>query len=209
MQNAVNAMTEKNKQLRDIIASYQNRGPEDVSLDKLTRYTLALRTHFRFPSSSLPFLFIHIIFIHNPHSLPILPSHSLPILPSHSLPILSPLLSSPLLANVYFASHDLFKPSAAVGIRSLNGVIDAEVNGGIRMYQEAFFVPEYVRENPDNTPHLHLLLSELEATLPLLEEGLMWHRRLVQENMLPLHEKMERFFLSMKERVRSMAVPNP
>ena len=32
---------------------------------------------------------------------------------------------------------------------SLQGVIDAAVNGGIAKYQEAFFSAEFLRENPD------------------------------------------------------------
>ncbi len=46
---------------------------------------------------------------------------------------------------------------------SLQGVIDAAVNGGIAKYQEAFFSPEFVRENPervDNVARLQRLMLE-------------------------------------------------
>ena len=91
--------------------------------------------------------------------------------------------------------------------RSLNGVIDAEVNGGVKKYQEAFFREEYVRTQKQQAEFLPLFLEELQKTLPLLEEGLKYHKQHVNEAMMPLQQKMEKFFETMKERVRSIVVP--
>jgi hypothetical protein len=91
--------------------------------------------------------------------------------------------------------------------RSLNGVIDAEVNGGVKKYQEAFFREEYVRTQRQQAAFLPLFLAELQKTLPLLEQGLKYHRQHVPEAMMPLQQKMEKFFETMKDRVKSITVP--
>lgn len=43
----------------------------------------------------------------------------------------------------------------------LKGVIDAAVNGGVEKYKAAFFVPEYVTENPDHATRV----TELKTVL--------------------------------------------
>ena len=40
---------------------------------------------------------------------------------------------------------------------ALNGVIDAAVMGGTDNYEKAFFVPEYVKDHPEDEPRVQLL----------------------------------------------------
>ena len=40
---------------------------------------------------------------------------------------------------------------------TLQGTIDAAVNGGIAKYQDAFFKSEYLTTYPEFTEHVHLL----------------------------------------------------
>ncbi len=39
----------------------------------------------------------------------------------------------------------------------LKGVIEADVNGGVARYQDAFFVPEYIEQNPDHADRVNKL----------------------------------------------------
>lgn len=50
----------------------------------------------------------------------------------------------------------------------LKGVIDAAVNGGADKYRSAFFVPEYIAENPDHAARVTGLKQVLEDQVTLL-----------------------------------------
>jgi hypothetical protein len=81
------------------------------------------------------------------------------------------------------------------------------VNGGIKKYQEAFFRVEYIQQQPQQACFLPTFLTELQKTLPLLEEGLAYHRDHCTEIMMPLQQKMETFFATMKEKVLNLSLP--
>ncbi|KAF3855666.1 hypothetical protein F7725_016389 [Dissostichus mawsoni] len=61
---------------------------------------------------------------------------------------------------------------------TLNGVIDAAVNGGIARYQEAFFDKEYITSHPEDTEKITQL------------KDLMQEQKLVHPEMRPLHKKL-------------------
>lgn len=77
---------------------------------------------------------------------------------------------------------------------ALNGVIDAAVNGGTEMYTSAFFSPAYLTGNPDAVRSAKELDSELRKQWKTLQEGLDVHEKLVPAELRPLHDKMFRFF---------------
>ncbi|KAJ6249400.1 dedicator of cytokinesis [Anaeramoeba flamelloides] len=81
---------------------------------------------------------------------------------------------------------------------ALNGVIDAAVNGGVFKYIDAFFVEEYLQQNPKHTPLVEKLRRLLKEQLQLLETGLRIHEKIVTTDMIQLHEKLTEFFEKMK-----------
>eukprot|EP01094_Clydonella_sp_ATCC50884_P020570 TRINITY_DN4306_c0_g2_i1.p1 TRINITY_DN4306_c0_g2~~TRINITY_DN4306_c0_g2_i1.p1 ORF type:complete len:1653 (+),score=406.29 TRINITY_DN4306_c0_g2_i1:578-4960(+) len=85
---------------------------------------------------------------------------------------------------------------------ALNGVIDAEVNGGVKMYSQAFFVDEYLRENPDDAGNVARLKEVLRDSVDVLEMALRVHRTVCPANLQALQQKMEVFFEKMKTEIR-------
>lgn len=81
---------------------------------------------------------------------------------------------------------------------ALNGVIDAEVNGGTKKYQEAFFSDAFKQQNPDRLQNIIELKEALLESIPILAEGLTVHRNKCPENLQALQDKLESlfFFLS-------------
>uniref|UniRef100_UPI00358E5EA5 dedicator of cytokinesis protein 4 isoform X3 n=1 Tax=Myxine glutinosa TaxID=7769 RepID=UPI00358E5EA5 len=73
---------------------------------------------------------------------------------------------------------------------SLNGVIDAAVNGGISRYQEAFFLKEYVENHPEDWDRIVRLRELMHEQVHILREGLSVHDKLVTQDMRPLHNKL-------------------
>ncbi|KAJ5067110.1 dedicator of cytokinesis [Anaeramoeba ignava] len=84
---------------------------------------------------------------------------------------------------------------------SLNGVIDAAVNGGVLKYQQAFFVDEYLLESP-NDEHLVVRLKlALKKQQEVVEEGLKLHNVLVSDEFRPLHSKLTKMFRELKRQL--------
>ena len=72
--------------------------------------------------------------------------------------------------------------------QSLQGVIDAAVNGGLAKYQEAFFRSSPILQNSENSAEKVTLLQTLMSEqLTILESGLATHRKLASQDLLPLH----------------------
>ncbi|XP_049589605.1 dedicator of cytokinesis protein 3 isoform X3 [Syngnathus scovelli] len=77
---------------------------------------------------------------------------------------------------------------------TLNGVVDAAVNGGIARYQEAFFGEDYIGSHPQDGDKISQLKDLMQEQLEVLGAGLAVHGRLVHPEMRPLHKKlMDRF----------------
>ncbi|XP_040570903.1 dedicator of cytokinesis protein 3 isoform X3 [Lepeophtheirus salmonis] len=68
--------------------------------------------------------------------------------------------------------------------QSLQGVIDAAVNGGISKYQDAFFSPDSVVEHEDFRSRLKAGMYEQVA---VLESALTVHEGIVPQELMPLH----------------------
>uniref|UniRef100_A0A4W6G0U6 Dedicator of cytokinesis 3 n=1 Tax=Lates calcarifer TaxID=8187 RepID=A0A4W6G0U6_LATCA len=64
---------------------------------------------------------------------------------------------------------------------TLNGVIDAAVNGGIARYQEAFFDKEYITSHPEDTEKITQLKDLMQEQCT---------EKLVHPEMRPLHKKL-------------------
>ncbi|XP_039653721.1 dedicator of cytokinesis protein 3-like isoform X12 [Perca fluviatilis] len=73
---------------------------------------------------------------------------------------------------------------------TLNGVIDAAVNGGIARYQEAFFDKEYITSHPEDTEKITQLKDLMQEQVHILGVGLAMHEKLVHPEMRPLHKKL-------------------
>uniref|UniRef100_A0A8C8DJ06 Dedicator of cytokinesis 3 n=1 Tax=Oryzias sinensis TaxID=183150 RepID=A0A8C8DJ06_9TELE len=73
---------------------------------------------------------------------------------------------------------------------TLNGVIDAAVNGGIARYQEAFFDKDYITSHPEDTEKITQLKDLMQEQVHILGLGLAVHEKLVHPEMRPLHKKL-------------------
>ncbi|KAG2388429.1 hypothetical protein C9374_000593 [Naegleria lovaniensis] len=69
------------------------------------------------------------------------------------------------------------KPDTKQLSMSLNGTIDAAVHGGINKYISAFFVEDWIKENPDQLPNVKRLQKALGDQLQVLERGLEMYRK--------------------------------
>ncbi|XP_034021811.1 dedicator of cytokinesis protein 3-like [Thalassophryne amazonica] len=73
---------------------------------------------------------------------------------------------------------------------TLNGVIDAAVNGGIARYQEAFFDKVYITSHPEDSEKITQLKDLMQEQVHILGVGLAVHEKLVHPEMRPLHKKL-------------------
>eukprot|EP01135_Chromosphaera_perkinsii_P004198 Nk52_evm17s271 gene=Nk52_evmTU17s271 len=81
---------------------------------------------------------------------------------------------------------------------TLNGVIDAAVNGGVAMYKHAFLSERYLAQHPQDHQQLRQLYQSIKKQIHILERGLEVHRMHMKENLRPLQDKMEEQFWEMK-----------
>ncbi|XP_053682558.1 dedicator of cytokinesis protein 1 isoform X2 [Sabethes cyaneus] len=83
----------------------------------------------------------------------------------------------------------------------INGVVDAAVNGGIPIYEDAFLTPEYLIRYPDDD-HLVARLKDLIASqIPLLEVAILVHKMKTPASLLPFHDRLEKCFASIQTSV--------
>lgn len=85
----------------------------------------------------------------------------------------------------------------------LNGVIDANVNGGIANYQNAFLSDEYLFFNADDVDKVQQLKTLLQGQSNILKEGLDIHETFATEQLKPFHEKMVMMYSAMKVSVET------
>ncbi|ETN61959.1 dedicator of cytokinesis protein 1 [Anopheles darlingi] len=85
----------------------------------------------------------------------------------------------------------------------IKGVVDAAINGGIPIYEEAFLKPEYLDRRPDDD-HLVARLKDLIASqIPLLEVALLLHKMKTPASLLPLHDQLEKCFATIQANVEA------
>uniref|UniRef100_A0AAX7V4S6 Dedicator of cytokinesis 3 n=1 Tax=Astatotilapia calliptera TaxID=8154 RepID=A0AAX7V4S6_ASTCA len=91
---------------------------------------------------------------------------------------------------------------------TLNGVIDAAVNGGIARYQEAFFDKEYITSHPEDTEKITQLKDLMQEQVHILGVGLAVHEKLVHPEMRPLHKKLIDQFQMMRSSLCHVSTQN-
>ncbi|XP_058117001.1 dedicator of cytokinesis protein 1 [Anopheles coustani] len=85
----------------------------------------------------------------------------------------------------------------------IKGVVDAAINGGLPIYEDAFLTPEYLENHPGDD-HLVARLKDLIASqIPLLEVALLLHKMKTPAILLPFHEQLERCFASIQANVEA------
>lgn len=79
---------------------------------------------------------------------------------------------------------------------ALNGIIDAEVNGGIQKYRDAFLSDEYLKEYPADETKIHIkrLKTAIKNSIEIVGEALSIHRKHCPANLTQLQEKLDRFY---------------
>ena len=74
----------------------------------------------------------------------------------------------------------------------LKGVIDAAVNGGIKLYKQAFFAPSVLNTFDPNK--IQTLREAVNQQISILTHGMEIHRKLRPQNLKALHEQLESNF---------------
>ncbi|RCI03452.1 hypothetical protein CU098_001504, partial [Rhizopus stolonifer] len=77
---------------------------------------------------------------------------------------------------------------------SLNGAVDAPVNGGVPLYKRAFLTKEYWDKNPELHPWIHRLQMAIHDQVQIIQKCLETHNRLVSNEMRPFHTTLTEFF---------------
>lgn len=87
----------------------------------------------------------------------------------------------------------------------LQGIIDANVMGGISKYQEAFFTEQFARSADGNQhSHVHRLKCLILDQVLVLETALELHGQLAPVGVQPLHSRLLERFAQLKESLASM-----
>jgi len=85
---------------------------------------------------------------------------------------------------------------------TLNGVIDAAINGGISKYRDAFLISKESDEMYSEESKERLRLALLKQ-LNVIQDALMLHSKLCSPELRGLQEKMEDFYLKLKREMVS------
>ncbi|KAK6638497.1 hypothetical protein RUM43_006764 [Polyplax serrata] len=80
----------------------------------------------------------------------------------------------------------------------LQGIIDANVMGGVAKYQQAFLGPDFAQNYSEYLPFVVKLKTLLTEQIDLLENGLLLHGRLCSSEVQPLHKRLQERFLQLK-----------
>ncbi|XP_023246842.1 dedicator of cytokinesis protein 3 [Copidosoma floridanum] len=81
----------------------------------------------------------------------------------------------------------------------LQGIIDANVMGGITKYQEAFLTAEFARLNPEMVPHVNRLKNLIIDQMSVVEAGLLLHGQIAPPGVQPLHKRLIERFTQLKQ----------
>ncbi|ORE11414.1 hypothetical protein BCV72DRAFT_219946 [Rhizopus microsporus var. microsporus] len=77
---------------------------------------------------------------------------------------------------------------------SLNGAVDAPVNGGVPLYKKAFLSKEYWNKHPEMHPWIERLQAAIYDQVRIIEQCLGTHSKLVSSEMKPFHATLTEFF---------------
>ncbi|KAK9873197.1 hypothetical protein WA026_021430 [Henosepilachna vigintioctopunctata] len=84
---------------------------------------------------------------------------------------------------------------------SLTGILDANVMGGIKNYEDSFFIEEYFFHHPENELQIQNLKTLIADQIPLLELCLQIHKECIPISLQPLQDRLESRFTMMKDDV--------
>ena len=73
---------------------------------------------------------------------------------------------------------------------SLNGAVDAPVNGGVPLYKKAFLSKDYWEKNPDMHEWIHRLQEAIHQQVNIIKKCLDTHNKLVSSEMRPFHQTL-------------------
>ncbi|CAG8521101.1 2273_t:CDS:2 [Ambispora leptoticha] len=102
--------------------------------------------------------------------------------------------------NAYSKATNLSTPTTVTRINtnpllmSLNGAVDAPVNGGVPMYKKAFFGSDFLAANPDKELMVQKLKGAIDEQVEIIDRCLELHDRLASFDMRPLHDTLVKFF---------------
>ncbi|OBZ90658.1 Dedicator of cytokinesis protein 3 [Choanephora cucurbitarum] len=77
---------------------------------------------------------------------------------------------------------------------SLNGAVDAPVNGGVPLYKRAFLTKEYWDKNPEMHHWIDRLQMAIYDQVRVIQKCLETHNKLVSSEMRPFHTTLTEFF---------------
>ncbi|KAI8364106.1 hypothetical protein BD560DRAFT_436932 [Blakeslea trispora] len=77
---------------------------------------------------------------------------------------------------------------------SLNGAVDAPVNGGVPLYKRAFLTKDYWDRNPEMHPWIGRLQAAIYDQVQIIQKCLETHNKLVSNEMRPFHTTLTEFF---------------
>ncbi|KAJ8941123.1 hypothetical protein NQ318_007705 [Aromia moschata] len=86
----------------------------------------------------------------------------------------------------------------------LQGIIDANVQGGISKYQQAFFTKEFAKLYPEHKVYAETLKELIINATRVIEEGLYLHGKLAPTSVQPLHQRLLERFIQLKESLGSL-----
>ncbi|XP_063227619.1 dedicator of cytokinesis protein 3 [Bacillus rossius redtenbacheri] len=88
----------------------------------------------------------------------------------------------------------------------LQGIIDANVMGGISKYQQAFFTPEFVKLQPEFSDHVYRLKALTLDQIRILESALCLHGQLAPAGVQPLHRRLQERFAQLRQGLRDLSL---
>ncbi|KAL1512882.1 hypothetical protein ABEB36_002392 [Hypothenemus hampei] len=86
----------------------------------------------------------------------------------------------------------------------LQGIIDANVQGGLSKYQQAFFTKEFSKLYPEHKCYVNTLQEQILNATRVIEEGLYLHGKLAPVNVQPLHQRLVERFFQLRESLGSL-----
>lgn len=87
----------------------------------------------------------------------------------------------------------------------LQGIIDANVQGGLSKYQQAFFTKEFTKLYPEHKCYVANLQDLILNATRVIEEGLYLHGKLAPSSVQPLHQRLIERFFQLRESLGSLS----
>lgn len=87
----------------------------------------------------------------------------------------------------------------------LQGIICADVMGGISKYQQAFFTPEFARAHPESAEHVKSLKMLIFEQMHILTLALALHGQLAPAGVQPLHRGLQERLSQMEQGLRDLS----